>query len=79
VKGVIYVSKVEIYNQLMAECSKDDPDIPKITFLTGMVHALRLFDDFSVPEIELPFQFVEKGMGRSELSCLLDRLLSPVL
>lgn len=62
----------EIYKALERELmSSKCIDITRIAFLTGAVHALRMFNELEVPEIELPFMIIKNKIGEEELKCLL--------
>jgi hypothetical protein len=62
----------EIYEALERELMNSKCiDITRVAFLTGAVHALRMFNGLEVPEIELPFMIIKSKIGEEELGCLL--------
>lgn len=52
-------------------CSVPEDYQAKHMFLLGAVHALRAFNNFEVPEIELAFKQAENFINKEELKCML--------
>lgn len=60
----------KIYQKLEKEMIKRHPEIDKLIFLTGAVQALRVVNNFEVPEIELAFLKIRRVYGKGVEKCL---------
>lgn len=61
----------KLYELLKKEMFSHNPDVNKLLFLTGAVHALRIACNYQVSEIEMAFQKIRKVIDKEGLEWLL--------